>query len=86
MMPDFTQEVREIRLLTGCDLSNPRAAEIVNAAIADRLVDAWRAGLEQGAVVVERWPLPTIQTPSMWLIDKAAIAAAIRAEAGEDGP
>lgn len=38
---------------------------------------------ERCALVVERWSLPTIQTPSMWLIDKAGIAAAIRAGRGE---
>ncbi len=39
--------------------------------------------LEEAALVVERWSLPTIQAPSMWLIDKAGIAAAIRALADE---
>lgn len=39
---------------------------------------------ERAALIVERWSLPTIQTPSMWLIDKAGIAAAIRA-GGTDG-
>ncbi len=38
---------------------------------------------ERCALVVERWSLPTIQTPSMWLIDKAGISAAIRSGGGE---
>lgn len=33
---------------------------------------------ENAARVVLNWSLPTIQTPSMWLIDKHGIAAAIR--------
>ncbi|WP_448043784.1 hypothetical protein [Bradyrhizobium liaoningense] len=43
---------------------------------ASRLV---RNAIEEAALVVERWSLPTIHTPSMWLIDKAGIAAEIRA-------
>lgn len=35
---------------------------------------------ERAALIVERWSLPTIQTPSMWLIDKAGITSAIRDE------
>ncbi len=35
--------------------------------------------LEDAARVVLNWSLPTIQAPSMWLIDKQSIAAAIRA-------
>ena len=34
---------------------------------------------EAAAQIVEQYSLPTIQAPSMWLIDKAAIAADIRA-------
>ncbi len=34
---------------------------------------------EDAARVVLNWSLPTMQTPSMWLIDKQGIAAAIRA-------
>ena len=33
---------------------------------------------ERCALIVERFSLPTIQTPSMWLVDKAAIASYIR--------
>jgi hypothetical protein len=33
---------------------------------------------ERCALIVERFSLPTIQTPSMWLVDKAAIASHIR--------
>jgi hypothetical protein len=36
-----------------------------------------RAVLEAAASVVRCWSLPTIQAPSMWLIDKAGIEAAI---------
>lgn len=39
----------------------------------------WNEAVQEAAKVVERWSLPTIQTPSMWLIDKAGIAAEIRA-------
>lgn len=35
--------------------------------------------LNEAALIVERWSLPTIQTPSMWLVDKAGIASDIRA-------
>lgn len=42
------------------------------------LASAEAAALERAAQVVEQWSLPTIQTPSMWLIDKAGIAAEIR--------
>jgi hypothetical protein len=35
--------------------------------------------LEEAARIVEHWSLPTIQTPSMWLVDKAGIASDIRA-------
>lgn len=38
----------------------------------------WNEAIEAAARVVERWSLPTIQTPSMWLVDKAGIAAEIR--------
>jgi hypothetical protein len=41
-------------------------------------------GLEDAALIVERWSLPTIQTPSMWLVDKAGIAFDIRALASPD--
>lgn len=37
------------------------------------------AALEEAAKIVERYSLPTIQAPSMWLIDKASIANDIRA-------
>lgn len=33
---------------------------------------------ERCALIVERYSLPTIQIPSMWLVDKAAIAREIR--------
>jgi hypothetical protein len=35
--------------------------------------------VEECARIVERWSLPTIQAPSMWLVDQAGIAAEIRA-------
>lgn len=38
----------------------------------------WNEAIQEAARVVERWSLPTIQAPSMWLIDKAGIAAEIR--------
>lgn len=42
--------------------------------------DAIRSeALEEAARVVENWSLPTIQTASMWLVDKHGIAADIRA-------
>ena len=57
-------------------------AEPVEERIATALRSAYSAGYaaarEQAAGEVERWSLPTIQTPSMWLVDKAGIAAAIR--------
>jgi len=39
----------------------------------------WNEAIETCARLVERWPLPAIQTPSMWLVDKANIASDIRA-------
>jgi hypothetical protein len=39
----------------------------------------WNEAIQEAAMVVERWSLPTIQAPSMWLIDKAGIASEIRA-------
>lgn len=39
----------------------------------------WDDAIEAAKLVVERWSLPTIQTPSMWLIDKAGIVAEIEA-------
>lgn len=39
----------------------------------------WNEAIEEAALIVERWSLPTIQTPSIWLVDKAGIAAEIRA-------
>lgn len=47
---------------------------LIDSIIAARLRDA----LDEAARVVEQWSLPTIQAPSMWLIDKAGIAAEIR--------
>lgn len=38
-----------------------------------------KKALEEAARVVRNWSLPTVQAPSMWLIDKEGIAAAIRA-------
>jgi len=35
--------------------------------------------IEECARIVENWSLPTIQTDSIWLVDKAGIAAEIRA-------
>jgi len=48
---------------------------------------AWtavREALEKAARIVENWSLPTIQAPSMWLVDKAGIAAEIRQLAASD--
>src|SRR5579859_1934477 len=44
-----------------------------------RAVAAAEAMREAAAQIVERWSLPTIQAPSMWLIDRAGIASDIRA-------
>jgi hypothetical protein len=43
-----------------------------------RIDAAVEAERERCALIVERFSLPTIQTPSMWLVDKAAIASYIR--------
>jgi hypothetical protein len=48
----------------------------------DKIISALRdrdAIIDECARIVEHWALPTIQTPSMWLVDKAGIAADIRA-------
>jgi hypothetical protein len=50
-----------------------------------RVAEAVTTEREACARIVERWSLPTIQTPSMWLVDKAGIAAAIRARATPAG-
>lgn len=47
-------------------------------AVQARIDAAVEAERERCALIVERYALPTIQTPSMWLIDKAAIARYIR--------
>ena len=39
----------------------------------------FRDALSLAASVVRNWSLPTLQTPSMWLIDKAGIEADILA-------
>lgn len=45
---------------------------------ADRAYGAgFRDAKAMAASVVRRWALPTIQTPSMWLIDQAGIEASI---------
>jgi hypothetical protein len=60
----------------------PEMARVFYAALDDGYRSGYAAGYEaareQAAGEVERWSLPTIQTPSMWLVDKAGIAAAIR--------
>ena len=43
------------------------------------LEQARKQALDDAARTVLNWPLPTIQAPSMWLIDKHGIAADIRA-------
>jgi hypothetical protein len=60
-----------------------KAAEaVIDRGYDEGMVEALERALmnerERAAQIVERWSLPTIQTPSMWLIDKAGIAAAIR--------
>lgn len=59
------------------DLSEEAADEIerLRAALSNAKQEAW----EEAAKVVEHYSLPTIQTPSMWLVDKASIAHEIRA-------
>lgn len=51
--------------------------------IAQALAAAYISGqqdMQRRAVeVVKRWSLPTIQTPSMWLVNKTGIASAIAA-------
>jgi hypothetical protein len=47
-------------------------------AVQARIDAAVEAERERCALIVERFSLPTIQTPSMWLVDKAAIASYIR--------
>ena len=42
------------------------------------LEQARKQALDDAARTVLNWPLPTIQAPSMWLIDKHGIAADIR--------
>lgn len=41
--------------------------------------DDYRRGLEDAARVIRNWSMPAVQTPSMWLIDKAGIEADILA-------
>jgi hypothetical protein len=73
----------------GCE--HPCACSCIEDVFAEvqRLRSAIRsaelAAYERAAREVEIWSLPTIQTPSMWLIDKAGIAAAIRALAEQGG-
>lgn len=43
-----------------------------------RIDAAVQAERERCALIVERYSLPTIQTPSMWLVDKAGIVHDIR--------
>ena len=49
------------------------------ARLRDALTKERQIALEAAASVVRNWSLPTIQTPSMWLIDKAGIEAEILA-------
>ena len=54
------------------------------AARAEGRREGFAAAKSAAASVVNCWSLPTIQTPSMWLIDKAGISADILALADQE--
>jgi hypothetical protein len=83
--------LNDVLLYLGISGATPEMCEKIVAAkatittLSAQLADARKALAEDAARVVERYSLPTIQAPSMWLIDKAAIAREIRALAADKG-
>jgi hypothetical protein len=70
-IPDDIRKTAEVAFMSAAFLSSRwQQFEVIARALMNER--------ERASQIVERWSLPTIQTPSMWLIDKAGIAAAIR--------